>query len=146
MALKKKRKHKAVKTIKDNKPIKQDRDQKQMSNQGFTLIEVMIAMAIFVIGFLAVGSMQVSAIRGNGGAREATEAATRATDQLETLIALPYDRIVSGGPLTQGAYTVFWNVANDTPLPNIKTITVTVNWHDRRTRSFVATYMKANNI
>lgn len=135
-----------MKTIKGNTRIEQDSDKKQMSNRGFTLLEVMIAMAIFVIGFLAVGSMQVSAIRGNGGAREATEAATRATDQLETLIALPYDRIVSGGPVTQGAYTVSWNVADDTPLPNVKTITVTVNWLDRGDRSFVATYMKANNI
>ena len=122
------------------------KSERHMNDRGFSLMEVMIAMVIFVIGFLAVGSMQISAIRGNGGAREATEAATRATDQLETLIALPYDRIVSGGPVTQGAYTVSWNVADDTPLPNIKTITVTVNWLDRGPRSFEATYMKADNI
>jgi prepilin-type N-terminal cleavage/methylation domain-containing protein len=119
---------------------------KQMNDNGFTLMEVMIAMAIFVIGFLAVGSMQIAAIRGNAGAREATEAATLATSQLETLITLPYDRITTGGPVTQGAYTIFWDVADDTPLNNIKTITITVNWHDRGPRSFVTTYMKADNV
>lgn len=128
-------------------PIKTvSKAKKQLNNQGSSLMEVMIAMAIFVIGFLAVSSMQLMAIRGNAGAREATEAATRATSQLETLIALPYDRIATGGPVTQGAYTTSWNVADDTPLTNIKTITITVNWLDRGPRSFVATYMKADNI
>ena len=123
---------------------------KQMTNEGFTLVEVMIGMAIFLIGFLAVGSMQIAAINGNAGAREATEAATRATNQLETLIALPYDSIVSGGPVTDGAYSVSWAVLDgtalpSTPLPNTKTITVTVTWLDRGPRSFDVTYMQTDN-
>jgi prepilin-type N-terminal cleavage/methylation domain-containing protein len=124
---------------------------KQMSNKGFTLVEVMIGMAIFLIGFLAIGTMQIAAINGNAGAREATEAATRATDQLETLIALPYASIVSGGPVTDGAYTVSWAVVDgtpllSTPLPNTKAITVTVDWEHRGPRSFVVTYIKADNL
>jgi prepilin-type N-terminal cleavage/methylation domain-containing protein len=119
---------------------------KQMTNEGFTLVEVMIGMAIFLIGFLAVGSMQVTAINGNASARESTEAATRATDQLETLIALPYDSIGGGGPDTQGAYTTSWAVLDDTPLPNTKTITVTVNWLQRGPRSFDVTYIKTDNL
>lgn len=121
---------------------------KQMSNEGFTLVEVMIGMAIFLIGFLAIGTMQISAINGNASAREATEAATRATDQLETLIALPYASIVSGGPVTvgDGAYTVSWAVVDGTPLPNTKAITVTVDWEQRGPRSFVVTYIKADNL
>lgn len=119
---------------------------KQMSNQGFTLVEVMIGMAIFLIGFLAIGTMQISAINGNASAREATEAATRATYQLETLIALPYASIVSGGPVTYGAYTVRWDVVPDMPLEDTKTITVTVDWEQRGPRSFVVTYIKADNL
>ena len=124
---------------------------KQMTDEGFTLVEVMIGMAIFLIGFLAVGSMQIAAINGNADAREATEAATRATDQLETLIALPYDSIVSGGPVTDGAYRVSWEVVDgtaalNTPLPDTKTITVTVTWLQRGTQSFEVTYMKTDNL
>ena len=124
---------------------------KQMTNEGFTLVEVMIGMAIFLIGFLAVGSMQIAAINGNAGAREATEAATRATDQLETLIALPFESIDDGGPVTNGAYRVSWEVLDElespsTVLPNTKTITVTVTWEQRGPRSFEVTYMKANNV
>jgi prepilin-type N-terminal cleavage/methylation domain-containing protein len=121
---------------------------RQMTNRGFTLVEVMIGMAIFLIGFLAIGTMQISAINGNAGAREATEAATRATHQLETLIALPYASIVSGGPVTDGAgaYTVLWEVVPDMPLEDTKTITVTVDWEHRGPRSFVVTYIKADNL
>jgi len=126
---------------------------KQMTNEGFTLVEVMIGMAIFLIGFLAVGSMQIAAINGNAGAREATEAATRATSQLETLIALPFESIDDGGPVTDpdGAYRVSWEVLDEfespsTVLPNTKTITVTVTWEQRGPRSFEVTYMKANNL
>jgi type IV pilus assembly protein PilV len=119
---------------------------KQIDSQGFTLVEVMIGMAIFFIGILAIGSMQTTAINGNSGAREATEAATRATDQLETLISMPFDSIVGGGPVTQGAYTTSWAVANDTPLPNTKTITVTVDYLYRGPRSYTITYMKTENL
>ena len=119
---------------------------KQMNNRGVTLVEVMIGMAIFLIGFLAVSSLQVTAITGNTAARKATEAATRATNQLETLIVLPYDSIVDGGPVTQGAYTTTWEVLNDTPLLNSKTITITVDWQHHGPRSFDVTYMKSDNL
>ena len=119
---------------------------KRKSDKGFTLVEVMIGMAIFVIGYMAVASMQIMSIKGNTSARKITEAATLATDRLETLIVLPYDNIDSGGPVTQGAYTVSWQVADDTPLPNTKTITVTVSWQHGGPRNFEATYVKTANI
>jgi prepilin-type N-terminal cleavage/methylation domain-containing protein len=125
---------------------------KQMTNEGFTLVEVMIGMAIFLIGFLAIGTMQIAAINGNAGAREATEAATRATSQLETLIALPFESIDDRDPVTDEAYyTVSWDVVPgtsslSTPLPKTKEITVTVTWEQRGPRSFEVTYMKADNL
>jgi prepilin-type N-terminal cleavage/methylation domain-containing protein len=130
---------------------KMTKSTKQMTNGGFTLVEVMIGMAIFLIGFLAVGSLQTKAITGNSSAREATEAATRATDQLETLIAMPYISIDDGGPVTNGAYTVSWEVLDfaespTTVLPNTKSIAVTVTWLDPGPRSFVVTYMKTDNL
>jgi prepilin-type N-terminal cleavage/methylation domain-containing protein len=119
---------------------------KESNNKGFTLVEVMIGMAIFIIGYLAVASMQMVAIKGDTSARKTTEAATLAADQLETLMVFPYENIDSGGPVTQGAYTISWQVANDTPLPNTKTITVTVSWQQGGPRNFEATYVKTANI
>ncbi len=80
----------------------------------------MIGMAIFAIGFLAVSSMQITAIQGNGSAREGTEAATLAAEQAERLMALPYANIVNGGPVIQGAYRLRWNVAIDNPVDRYK--------------------------
>ena len=118
----------------------------ESNNKGFTLVEVMIGMAIFIIGYLAVASMQMVAINGDSNARKTTEAATLAADRLETLIVLPYDNIASGGPLTEGAYTISWQVTDDTPLPNTKTINITVTWQHGGERNFEATYIKSANI
>lgn len=117
----------------------------RIDDQGFTLVEVMIGMAIFVIGYLAVASMQMVAINGDAGARKTTEAATMAADQLETLIALPYDNLENGGSISEGIYTISWQIDPDDPLPNTKTITVTVNWQHRGPRNFEASYVKTTN-
>lgn len=116
------------------------------NNKGFTIVEVMIGMAIFVIGYLAVASLQMVAIKGDTSARKTTEAATLAADRLETLIVLPYDNIASGGPVTEGAYSVFWQVNEGALLPNTKTITVTVVWQHGGQRTFEATFVKTANI
>ena len=60
---------------------------------GFTLIEVVIAIFILTIGILGAAAMQVTSIDGNSTANKLTEAATRGGDELEKLIALPYDDI-----------------------------------------------------
>lgn len=116
------------------------------NNKGFTLVEVMIGMAIFVIGYLAVASMQVVAIKGDTSARKTTEAATLAADRLETLIVMPYEAIETSGEVTEGAYTVSWQVDIDSPLRNTKTITVTVGWQQGYQREFEATYVKSANL
>lgn len=59
--------------------------------EGFTLIEVLIAMAIFAIGILAVTTMQMRSINQNASARIQTEATNLAADWMEQLLALPYD-------------------------------------------------------
>ena len=58
---------------------------------GFTLIEVVIAMAIFAIGFLAIANMQIGSINRNASARWATEAGHWAQDQAERLMNLEYN-------------------------------------------------------
>ena len=60
-------------------------------SQGFTLIEVLIALAIAAMGFLAVASLQISANLGSRKACEVTQASTIASDQMEKLMALPFD-------------------------------------------------------
>jgi type IV pilus assembly protein PilV len=111
---------------------------KQTHVQGFTLIEVLIAMAIFAIGILAVTSMQMRSIGQNASARMQTEATTLAVDWMERLLSLPYedawlDEAASPLEAQDGNYTIQWTInedPNNTGLP-IKQIDIQVT-HDNR--------------
>ncbi|MFH1975916.1 MAG: prepilin-type N-terminal cleavage/methylation domain-containing protein [Pseudomonadota bacterium] len=107
---------------------------KKFNNKGFSLIEVMIALAIFSIGILGVASMQILSVNYNSHARRLTEATTRGVETLETLMILPYDSddLDSGSnyEITDGTYTVSWDVTAD-PVLAYKTINMTVTWSER---------------
>lgn len=60
-------------------------------NKGFSLIEVMIAMAIFSIGILAVGSMQLSSTKNNTTGNITTQATMLARQKIEELRAVQED-------------------------------------------------------
>ena len=64
---------------------------KTIDSQGYSLIEVLIAMAIFAIGILALFSMQINSTQSNALARGMTEDYTCAVDKVEELLTLPYD-------------------------------------------------------
>ena len=122
------------------------------NKQGFTLLEVIVAISILTIGLLAVASMQVSAIRGNASAYGMTEATSWASDQVEKLMVLPYENAGlqdtdgdgSAGleeateatddnpnpPPTHGKYKVYWNVAVDDTANGTKTVNVIATWTD----------------
>jgi len=58
---------------------------------GFTLIETLMAMAIFTIGILALFGMQSAAITENLAANKITTGSAWASDQVERLISLDYN-------------------------------------------------------
>jgi prepilin-type N-terminal cleavage/methylation domain-containing protein len=62
----------------------------EQRQQGFTLLEVIMAISILTIGLLAVATMQGSAMRANAVATDLTNAATIAADRMEKLAALGY--------------------------------------------------------
>ena len=59
------------------------------NDHGFSLIEVLIAMAIFSVGILGVATMQISSVKGNATAGGITDIATAASDKIEELMSLP---------------------------------------------------------
>jgi type IV pilus modification protein PilV len=61
---------------------------------GFTLIEVLVAMVILSIGILSMYSMQITSIRGNSTASQITIAATAGANQIENIFAMDYDQLV----------------------------------------------------
>jgi type IV pilus assembly protein PilV len=126
---------------------------KSCTCEGFTLVEILITIGILTFGLLAVASMQISAIRGNDFSSNVTEATVLAQDKLELLSTLPYahsdlqdqDGDFGSGLADSGAsadysetaaapfsrYTVSWNVSENNPVPDAKTIRVIITWQDR---------------
>lgn len=111
---------------------------------GFTLVEVMISICVLSIGLLAVASMQTTATQGNSHGGHVTTASAYAQGKIEALTAMEYDDTDlqdTNGDLaaglndidddsdhvqTEGPYTIYWNVSEDDPIDNTKTIRVIV--------------------
>ncbi len=111
--------------------------------QGFTLIEVMMALVILGVGVFAIVGLQTRNMSYNTGSKKQTEGYTWAMDQVETLLALPYtdgNLQPNGGSATvdndgytvvQGPYTVEWDVNNNAAIPNSRIINVRVRWNNK---------------
>ena len=113
---------------------------KSQKDQGFTLIEVLIAISIFAVGLLAVAAMQISAINVNSTAGQITTRMTWAQDKIEKLMTLPYsdpwleaagnhpgqDSALHTHQETSDDYIISWTVTDNNPVPNTKLITVSV--------------------
>ena len=113
-------------------------------NRGHSLIEVMISIAIFSIGFLAIGSMQIASINANAKSRMRTEATAIATAKVEQFMARDYAVIGSAGSETRGPFTISWTFAENTE-ETLKTAMVTVSWVTKnRTKSVNLNFKTAN--
>lgn len=99
--------------------------------RGFTLIEVLIALAIFSIGFLAMGALQSGALMRTGEIGRKIEASAILSDKAEQLRALPFyedsDYSVHPSQLKEtsgfkkesaanGRYDVHWKVVDNKPI------------------------------
>lgn len=118
-------------------------------DKGFSLIEVMIALAIFSIGILGVASMQVLSLNYNSHARRTTEGTTWAVERMESLMTLPYadanlNPLTNPHTDTRGIYNITWNVTDNT---DNKAINMTVSWTVRGiTKNILLNYVKPQDI
>ncbi len=101
----------------------------RLSEQGFTLLEVMVALAIFAVGILGVASIHISSISGNDFAMEHTESLILAKSRIDRLMSFPYNNVVTSTEIING-YTVTWTVTavdiNADSTDDIKQVIVTV--------------------
>ncbi len=90
---------------------------KKFNQAGFTLIETLMAIAIFTIGILGLFGMQTAVIKQNLTANTITAGSTWATDQVEALLGLPYLHPLlgdaEGQPIGNGQRLVDCAVFND---------------------------------
>ena len=104
---------------------------------GFSLIEVLIAMAILAISLLAAATMQVSSIRNNASGNMVTQANMLAKAQMEVLkntadvttLADGAENNIDADGQPGGIYNRSWIVTNMGT--TARRITVTVEWTKR---------------
>lgn len=69
----------------------------ERGEQGFTLIEALIAMVILVVGIAAIANLMVVAGTSNTVANHSTAAAAIAAEQMELLKSASFPTLVAGG-------------------------------------------------
>lgn len=105
--------------------------------RGFSLIEVVIALAIFSFGLLAVVAMQSTSVK-NKTFSNSTSQAMREVNQskAEELFTLDIDNVLLNqgnyGPETSadGIYSTSYTVTDDIPQPGLKEVVITTTWTD----------------
>ena len=102
------------------------------SSKGFTLLEVLVAIVVLSVALLGTASLTGSIIGYNQFADQVTAATTLAQGKIEELKNTDYVSI-AGSTDTQSinstTYSREWDVSDDSPAPDMKTITVTVGWN-----------------
>jgi len=110
---------------------------------------MLIAVTILAVGLLAVAGLQTTAIKGNFQGGSTTRATALAEDQIERLRNRDYaDITFASNPFVQTnlekIYTRETFIETDTPLPDLKRITVTVRWRTDRQHQVVLRTIVAN--
>jgi prepilin-type N-terminal cleavage/methylation domain-containing protein len=122
-----------------------------LKQDGFSLIENMIALLILLVMLLGVAASMSSAIQTNRQARRLTAAIYLAQDQIERLRGMDYAALANGndGPLSEagqstGTGLIFnrtWTVTNNTGSPSgappsqTKNVAVVVQWTEKDSTS-----------
>lgn len=116
-------------------------------DSGFSMIEMLIAMAVFAIGSLAIVSMYYSTSGGLRQSDEVTQAVYVADNYLSRILMVGYAAMpASVGTFAEGKYTVNIAITPTTPVPKGNTtINVTVNWNNMfgSTKSYSIDYFRA---
>lgn len=102
--------------------------------RGSTLVEVMVALVVFVIGAFAVAAFLLLSLQAQGGAGRRGQADQLLQAKVEDLLALPYTEVADGSDvrtLEGMAFERGWTVTEDVPVARSKTVRVDVSWQER---------------
>jgi type IV pilus modification protein PilV len=112
-----------------------------LAEDGFSLIEIMIALTIFAIGLLALAQMQTHSIIYNSDAQRYTEATIYAQGKMDEILAKEYGAVTGGTEtIADTPYTIETTIVekNDFEDPldpssdvTVKEISVEVTWSSR---------------
>ena len=129
------------------------------NRRGLTLIENMVALLIFTAALMGVASLQVYSMKVDGEARRAFHHSMAATEQLETILALPFDdpllrdtdngytpEVADHGPfkIAESRATIEWEVDDRFAVPDAKRVSITIRTPGGggRRKEFTYNYIK----
>jgi prepilin-type N-terminal cleavage/methylation domain-containing protein len=121
-----------------------------MNNRGFSLIEVLVSISIFLITAGALAASTVAAIKANMLSGDVSVATTLVQEKIEFFRALDPSRAADQAQMVSGTDTVnetatvgtryrrTWTVTNDTPKYAMATVRVMVEWSSPSRRAINA--------
>lgn len=115
------------------------------SDAGFTLIETFIAIVLLTVGLLGTAALTTGVVRGNLASKNMTSATAIAQSCFQENRRVGYSSagaVPAGGSnscvtgnatVAAGGVSFTRNLAIDTSVANVKTLTVTVSWSEGAT-------------
>jgi type IV pilus assembly protein PilV len=128
---------------------------------GFTLIEIMIAMAVLGLGLIALAAMQLQALRFGSSGKHVSQAAVIARVKMEEFQRMPWASVATtawttpvteyaevlgeGGTVNEQAFDLSWRIA-DLIANRTRAIDVQVTWDEpgRPGRSYTLSSVRNN--
>ena len=113
-----------------------------MTNKGFTLLELVVAILVFAVGIMGIAKMQSLSVMGNSYGMHLSQAVNIAQDKLEELQDLPFSSSTFGigtpsiAPYIKTVdgvgYTIQYNVKQVAAL-GAREVEIEVQWADKGT-------------
>lgn len=95
--------------------------------RGYSLIEVLVAMAVFAIASLGLAAGVTTVIRAGSVSEHVTQATVLAQEKMEEFRAA-FEPLRDGEDSPRPEYTRRWQVTPDSPETGVTRIDVTVSW------------------
>lgn len=96
---------------------------------GFTLLEVMVASFLMVMGFLALSGLVIGMMRGANLSRHTVRATGIAQSKIEEIRSGGYETADSGSETVESYYSLTWTSAVSS-VSTIKNVSVAASWTD----------------
>ena len=103
---------------------------KDRQNRGFTLVELMVSLRIFLIASMGLLPLLITNLQVNQGNTLHDQARWLAVENMARLQIIDADRLTPGSTLPQlvGPIEVLQEVEPDQPAPGLSRLTVTACW------------------
>jgi type IV pilus modification protein PilV len=100
---------------------------------GFTLMEVLVAITIAAVGFLGLAATHITSVRATAVGRNVSIATTVAAEAIETMRRLPYADIASAdaATVTRGELSFTRSATVAAVGTTSKKVTMRVDWTDQ---------------